>query len=90
MPIHNEPSELAGQTVTVNFHEDGTTKALEYRIEDWWDRVGGGPWGDANGNPAAMQYGIRAGFASLPWDDEVLYGKIGHFGYLVHRSEVLA
>lgn len=42
----------------------------------------------ADGNPACMNYAIRAGFSDLPTDDEVLYGKIGGFGHLVHISEI--
>jgi len=43
---------------------------------------------DANGNPAALIYAIRSGFDGLPTDDEVVYGKIGSFGHLIHESEL--
>lgn len=38
-----------------------------------------------------MMYAIRAGFADLPPDDEVLYGHLvtpGGLGMLVHVSEI--
>lgn len=80
MNIHSEPSPLAGKTVKL-------TSGDEYVVEDWWDRVSGGSWMTAEGNPAALQYAFRA-VGVL--DDEVLYGKIGHFGHLIHISEVAA
>jgi hypothetical protein len=65
----------------------------EYRVEDYWDRVAGFSWKFAQGNPACLQYAIRTGIgnakgAHIPPDDEVLYGKIGHFGHLIHVSEI--
>jgi hypothetical protein len=64
----------------------------EYRVEDWWDRVYGSSWMDAQGNPAALVYALRSASQSygVPLDDEVLYGKIGPFGHLVHVSEIAA
>jgi hypothetical protein len=41
----------------------------------------------ATGNPAALNYAMRAGTIGLPVDNEVVYGKIGYLGYLVHTSE---
>lgn len=40
MVIHDEPSELAGQTVRV---ADGVSQlgGMGFRVEDWWDRVMG-------------------------------------------------
>jgi hypothetical protein len=62
----------------------------EYRVEDWWDRLAGGSWMFADGNPAAVTYALRSALSAnpVPVDDEVLYGKIGPFGQLVHISEV--
>lgn len=69
-----------------------------FRVEDWWDSISGGTsWGDSVGNPAAIQYGFRAGFNGLPGDDEVLYGKIEKetefgivsLGHIVHVSELV-
>lgn len=102
--IHTEPSPLSGQTVGVYLgapaarslgldHLDVVTEYVEtlytLRVEDYWDRVSGQPWGTSDGNYAATLYAFRAGFAGLPWDDEVLYGKIGSVGVLVHVSEVI-
>lgn len=93
MTIHADAHPLAGQDAEI---VDGATDPVqgaviggaEYRIEDWWDRVGGGSWGNAQGNPACLQYAMRAAANSLPLDDEVLYGKIGSSGHLVHVSEI--
>lgn len=80
--IHPERHPLAGATVTI---KSGQHKDSEYHIEDWWDRLSGGSWMDATGNMAALQYSIRA--RGLPMDNEVVYGHIGSFGYLIHVSE---
>jgi hypothetical protein len=93
--MHSESHPLAGRTVEVRFkgghpHIPGEPDELhDYRIEDWWDKLTGGSWMDAEGNPAALIYGMRAGVAGLPVDDNVLYGKVGPFGHLVHVSELL-
>lgn len=90
--VHPEPHPQAGQTValadTARDHQGVVIAGAEYVIEDWWDRVSGGSWMTASGNPAAMIYAIRAGFGGLPADDEVLYGKIRGAGQLVHVSEL--
>lgn len=59
-----------------------------YRVEDWWQNVGGTSWMYADGNPACMLYGIRSGCVGLPTDNEVVYGKVGGFGHLIHTSEL--
>ena len=83
--IHDTPHLLAGQTVTIS---SGNLQGQEYRIEDWLDRVLGRSWMFANGNPACLQYAIRAAKDKLPTDNDVLYGKIGGLGYLVHVSQI--
>ncbi len=93
MTVHETPHPLAGKVVTISHGvEDPAQGAVrggaEYRIEDWWDRVAGKRWGDANGNPACLHYAMRAAANRIPPDDEVLYGKIGPFGHLVHVSEI--
>lgn len=89
---HAEPHPLAGQIITLSDHTapDGrlVKPVAEYVVEDWWDRVAGMSWMDANGNPAAVLYAMRAGFGGLPTDDEVVYGHIGGYGNLVHVSEL--
>ena len=91
---HGKPHPLAGKTVTIaNGVTDpiqGAVKAgAEYRVEDWWDRLVGRSWQDMAGNPAVFQYERRIGLRSdVPMDDEVIYGKIGDLGHLVHVSEI--
>ena len=92
--IHNKPSELAGQTVTIvdnATHPQFEIAGVEYRVEDWWDRVYGKGWGESEGNPAALIYAMRSAFQPTPlsFDNEVLYGKIGGLGVLVHISEIV-
>ena len=83
--MHNIESPLAGNVVTI---KSGDFAGSEYRIEDWWDRVGGKSWMWCEGNAACLNYGVRSGFGGLPLDDEVLYGKIGSLGHLIHISEL--
>lgn len=64
-------------------------EGAEYTIQDYWKTVGDGTsWMDSAGNIACVQYAVRAGTAGLPLDDEVVYGKIGPLGYLVHVTEL--
>lgn len=89
--MHTEQHPQSGQTVKVDF---GTTGGNiqgihEYQIEGWWDMITGKSWMLAQGNPAAMLYGVRSGFKRLPVDNEVVYGKVGSFGHLAHVSEIL-
>lgn len=93
MTIHNTSHPLAGQTVILNTTAVDPVRGIvtenaEYRIEDYWDRVSGQSWKYSSGNIAAMQYALRAAYANLPMDDEVVYGKIDGFGHLVHVSEL--
>lgn len=87
--IHEEPSELAGKKVKI---KDRANKlgGQTIRIEDWWDKVSGGSWMGADGNPACLQYALRTGTSpkQVPMDNEVLYGKIGALGHLVHVTEL--
>jgi hypothetical protein len=92
--MHRDKSPLAGTTVKVNArnpNDPGGTATLTYDVEDWWDRVTGESWevSFAQGNMAALQYAIRQAKTGLPFDDDVLYGKIGAFGHLIHISEVV-
>lgn len=88
--VHAEPHPLAGKTVALTFSFDGPGEQVgTFRVEDYWDRVSGGSWMTAVGNPAALKYAIRTAAASLPMDDEVVYGKDEHGrGHLVHVSEL--
>lgn len=82
-----ERHPLAGQTVKIKA-DAVDLGGQEYRVEDWWQNVAGMSWMDAEGNPAALIYAIRSAVAGLPTDNEVLYGKVGAFGHLVHVSEL--
>lgn len=84
--------KLAGQTVRI---KDGVTHpqfdnfgGSEFHIEDYWDVLTGLSWMESRGNPACIIYAMRAAQNGLPVDDEVLYGKVGAFGHLVHTSEI--
>lgn len=85
--MHNESSPLAGKEVEIKF---GDLAGQTYRVEDWWDKVAGRSWMNCDGNPACMGYAIRTGLQdfNVPSNNEVLYGKIGIFGHLVHISEI--
>ena len=60
----------------------------EYQVEDLWKQVAGKSWMNCDGNPACLQYAMRAVANGLPIDNDVLYGHIGRFGHLVHISEI--
>jgi hypothetical protein len=91
--MHENSHPLAGATVLI---KDGVLDPVqemvvggaEYRIEDWWDTLTGGSWQMAQGNIAAIQYALRVAGTGVPLDDEVVYGKIGGLGHLVHVSEL--
>ena len=82
-----DKSKLAGQTVTI---KNGKLKGQQYHVEDWWENVGGESWMFATGNPACLGYAARTGFQDFrtPINNEVLYGKIGRLGELVHITEI--
>lgn len=86
-------TDYAGKTVTL---KDGFTDpyngviepGTEYYVEGYWDDVTGTSWMYSDGNPAALNYAVRLMPSGLPLDDNVLYGKIGAFGFLVHVTEI--
>lgn len=84
---HKETSAYRGTFVTVDI---GNGPQSLY-VEDWWDRVGGASWSSLEfaGNWACKNYASRVQAHGLPSDDNVLYGKIGAFGHLVHASEIV-
>lgn len=89
--MHTESHPRAGQEVVLEGVTIDGQENPEYFIEDWWDKLTGGSWQFAQGNPAALKYAIRSVFgvdSPLPIDDEVVYGKIDGFGHLVHVSEL--
>ena len=85
---HTTPHPLAGKTVTVTAELNGAEGPHEFRVEDWNDRVFGESWTHLSFHPAATVYAVRAGLEKLPLDNEVVYGKVGSFGHLVHVSEI--
>lgn len=82
---HLEQHPQAGQTITI--HRKGEPGEEQFTVEDWCDRVMGQSWMWMSGNHAVRNYAYHAGLTGLPVDDEVVYGKIGAFGYLVHVTE---
>jgi len=82
-------SAMAGKTVKIKQEANGIG-GREIVIEDYWYNVSGKSWKESNGNPAALNYAMRTAIGSMqiPMDDEVLYGKIGGLGYLVHVNEL--
>ena len=90
MTIHKDQHPLAGMLVKIHCagmdpdHLDGQ----DFLLEDWWDRIGAQSWMYSKGNPACLKYAMRGGFSGLPVDDEVVYGKVGPFGHLLHVSEL--
>ncbi len=94
MTIHPDPHPLARHTVTIR---DGVTDNCQhvvvpgatFTIADWAGRYLRAPWGEATGNPTAMQYGLRLiRTTGVPLDDEVVYGHINGVGHLVHVTEI--
>lgn len=75
---HSEASPLANKRVEI---VSGVLAGNSILIEDWWDRVVGKSWMNCDGNPACLAYAMRE---PTPLDDEVVYGKIGGSGTLVH------
>lgn len=90
--MNRDPHPLAGKTVKLIIKEPGPESTPQngdlFKIEDWWQNVFGKSWMSSDGNPAALMYAMRSGFSDLPTDNEVVYGKIGAFGFLIHQSEL--
>lgn len=88
----NRLSNIANKTATIAVSDTridpDRINGQEYQIEGYWDSVTGESWMDAEGNPAALKYAMRAGLSGLPVDDLVLYGKVNGLGHLVHQSEL--
>ncbi|MGW1039360.1 hypothetical protein [Streptomyces sp. NPDC002547] len=74
-------------TVNADLHGVGPG-THEVRVEDWCDRVFGRSWMGMDGSPSALVYAIRSTVAGLPLDNEVVYGKVGQRGHLIHVSEI--
>lgn len=87
--VHEAPHPNAGGPVEVSTEVNLVAYVGEARLEDWWDRVSGESWMAALGNPATLQYRLRAIMTGLPVDDEVVYVKINSMGHLLHVSELV-
>ena len=87
--MHKEESILAGKKVRIKDHVQDIG-GEEYKVEDWWDRLEQGSWMESRQNFACRDYVGRAvkSRPSPPMDDEVLYGKVGSLGKLVHVTEI--
>ena len=87
--VHSKKSPLADQKVRVKAGTLGPD-AHEMLVQDWWDRIAGESWGTCTGNIACLNYAARIAQKTPmgPLDDEVVYGKIGGLGYLVHVNEI--
>ncbi len=96
---HAEQHPLSGKTVKIDtLHIPNMSAAFParditdgmYWVEDWADRLFTNGWDQhaREGNPACLQYAMRRAQEGFPMDDEVVYGKVGSFGYLLHVSEL--
>ena len=78
-------SKYAGKTVEII---KGEFKGQLFEVEDWWENIARKSWMFCDGNPACIKYAIRSAREELPLDNDVLYGKIGMLGHLIHISEI--
>ena len=87
---HKTRHHLAGKTVSLIDVSNGSVIDVRYKIEDWWDVLGSGSWaGLCETVPACAIYNDRIiGLESIPFDEEVVYGKVDGLGYLIHESEL--
>lgn len=96
--IHTEDHPLRDKTVRLNEKARDPLREMivpgaEFRVDNWADRMDERrlPWHQA-GNWASKHYLDRllilAGSTGINPDDEVVYGHIGHYGHLVHASEL--
>ena len=75
-------SIYAGKTVK-------TSSGETIRIEDYWENVNGRSWKIVKGNHSVGIYKKRIKKNMLPEDNEVLYGKIGSIGLIIHVTEII-
>lgn len=97
MPNVRSVSPYVGMTVKIKEDvgpDPMTGQSLagqDFVVEDWWQNVSGCSWMNSDGNPAALTYAVRTGMAAyhVPLNNEVVYGKIGMTGYLLHITELV-
>lgn len=87
MQKRQRPHEFAGKSVKI---ERGLHKGKIFQCQDYWDRLTGMSWVIARGNPACLEYGKRAQDERLPFNNDVLLGRIGHYTVLIHVSELVS
>ena len=87
MSKHADAHPMSGNVVKITA---GAFAGSDYRVEDWWDRMAGQSWMDCDGNPACLEYAVRSASEGSPLDNDVVYGKIGAFGKLIHVSQFAA
>jgi hypothetical protein len=89
---HTEKHIWSGKVVKIKSHvkhmQIENFGGSDFRVEDWADRLFNKSWMYMDGNPACMIYAMRSGCTGIPTDDEVVYGKVGAFGHLLHVSEL--
>lgn len=81
MTDFSKPHPLSDKTVVL---KSGAFKGESFWIEDWWFRVAGKSWMDCDGNPACLEYAMRSVADGDPLSNDVVYGKIGGLGKLIH------
>jgi hypothetical protein len=90
--IHKTKSPLAGKEVSIRECDYPTSLCGKtFIVEDWWDRVQvseGKSWRDCHEYLVCANYKMRMTRREQN-DDEVLYGRIGPFNYLVHVSDII-
>ncbi len=92
--MQRESHLMAGQTVTVNpaVEHQMLVQGAEFRVEDWYQNVNDtASWKNDVNLPAVLNYflRVRESNGAIPDNNEVVYGKIGGLGYLVHVSELV-
>lgn len=79
--VHAKAHPLANQKVGI---VKGQHKGKVFEVQDWADRL---PEGTVLLTDSFI-YKTRREEAELPYDQEIVYGKIGHFTHLVHATEL--
>lgn len=94
--IKKEKHIWAGQTMKLGqnvslINIQGDFRGAEFVLEDWIENVIGSSWMENEfTNFACIHYSVRVKNSTLPRDDNVVYGKIGLLGHLIHESELKA
>lgn len=87
-----ERFKFAGQTLRTKSNIGKDVSDKEFIAEDYWINISPyRSWMISDGAPAALLYAVRIGCNgnNVPLDNNVVYGKIDHLGYLIHESELI-